>query len=207
MLLRCFQVVAEWQKLKLIPASLITVLWETLQGKRPELAKPAQRRAALALLNMAACTDSSLLRCKMDVLIQQLRSATADMILGQHACVALQRCAASSPMPHKAVRTLLHALDELLLRAPPKDQTSRWFTTAEQAVATIFTVSDSPEEVCTELLQRLSTDVFAGVDGADVCSDALARFIFLLGQVAIKTLVHIEVHRDHLPRRWLGLLS
>ena len=45
---------AEWQRGKLLPASFLTVLWDVLQGRRPELAATAtgDRRGALALLKL-----------------------------------------------------------------------------------------------------------------------------------------------------------
>lgn len=197
------QVITEWQKEKCIPPAMMTVLWEVLQGKRPEkeFAMPAQRRAALALLNMAACADGSLLHCKMNVIIKQLRAgAKDDMGLAQHACVALQRCAGSGSLSHKEAKAIMDALDEVLLCVPATGQASQWYATAEQAVTTLFAVSDAPEEWFTLLLRRMSEEVLPEGKSDDVCSEALSRFVFLLGHVAIKTLVHIEVRDTPLSR-------
>ena len=206
------EVFAEWQRQKLVPASLVALLWETLRGVRPELQLPFHRSAALALLNMAATADGSLLRCKMDVLIQQLRLAcgtSADLVLARHACVALQACAACSPLDAKAAKALLNILQDLLTQGPPTDQADRWYATAEQAVNTVFAVSSSPEEFSSRLLHEMAKGTFpSGADeDAAVCSGALSRFLFTLGHVAIKTLAHFEACEKELTKRKLAVAN
>ncbi|KAL3920930.1 MAG: hypothetical protein SGPRY_005077 [Prymnesium sp.] len=180
------EVVGEWQAAKALPASLLSILWESLQGKRPELHGARERRCALALLNMAAACDASLLSCKMDVLIQQLKGG--DVVMQRHACVGLQLCATSHPLTLKAKRTTLELLRNLLLSRPSGGACKLWYATAEQAINTIFALSEGPEGECTEVLRGLR----GRVAGEVVEEEDLARLLFVLGHVAIKSLVRIE---------------
>ena len=131
------EVLAEWQRAKILPASLTNVLWDVLQSKRPELATPADRRGALALLNMAAIGEPALLKCKMGLLIAQVSAAKSDLALARHGCVALQRCAAAGAVEPKAAKAVTKALEKLLANAPKASESDEWYAMAEQAVGTI----------------------------------------------------------------------
>ena len=139
------EIVSEWQKEKLLPPALIALLWDAVQGKQPEFVK--HRHTALQLLNMAAVSDSAILRCKLDVIISQLREGVNNVELGRHACVALQRCDLnSSTLAPKAARSIMNALDKVLVRDPSSADADLWFGAAEQAVHTLYEVHYAPED-------------------------------------------------------------
>ena len=189
------KVMAEWQLQDALPASLVTILWEVIQGRHPEFTHSSDKHGSLALLNMAAAGDAQLLRCKMELVIQQLdQPATrSDLELARHACVSLQRCTAAGHMPPKAAVTVVKALERILVSEPAATQSDAWFAAAEQAIETIFAMSDSPEQLMTEILDRMGGRLEGTADGVDtVCAGALARLIFCVGHTAIKTLVHID---------------
>lgn len=215
-------VVAEWHVQGLLPSALLSTLWDCLQGRRPELREGWQRRGALALLNMAGSADAALLRRKMDVLISQL--TTGDLKMARHAAAALRRCAAAGAVPASAARPLVHALEELVLRPPAAAQAEAWFGAAEAAVATLYAACPAPVEVGSELARQLAARALpslvaaggapvekANADAADnadadadakgtVDSGALARLLFLLGQLALQTLVAIEAREKSLAK-------
>ena len=214
-------VVAEWHVQGLLPSALLSTLWDCLQGRRPELREGWQRRGALALLNMAGGTDAALLRRKMDVLIGQL--TTGDLKMARHAAAALRRCAAAGAVPASAARPLVHALEELVLRPPAAAQAEAWFGAAEEAVATLYAACPAPVEVGSELARQLAARALpslvaasgapaekANADAADAAADpdaegtvdsgALARLLFLLGQLALQTLVAIEAREKSLAK-------
>ena len=166
------QVVAEWHAQQLLPKALVSTLWDVCRGQHGQLRDAAHRRAALALLNMAAAADAALLRGSMDVLIEQLRAP--DLAMVRHACVGLRRCAAAAPLPAHAVRPVVHALEEVVLRAPPAAQADAWLGAAEEAVATLYAVCPAPVEVSSELIRQLSARAFPTVvrTAADADADA-----------------------------------
>ena len=200
------EVVAEWQRGKMIPASLVNVLWDVLQGKRPELAAAADKRGSLAILSMAAIGDPQLLRCKLELLLRCLHGAKNDLTLARHACIALQRCAVAGPIDPKASKAVTKALEKILLDPPSVTEADEWYATAEQAIGTIFAVHHAPEALMTTVLHKMGAalsdaDTDADADSSSVDSAALARLLFCVGHVAVKTLVHIEACRKVLEKR------
>lgn len=195
------EVMTEWQRQKLLPSALITILWDVLQGSRPELAGAAERRASLALLNMAAMGDSQLLRCKFELLLRAVQGASSDLVLARHACVALQRCTASGLIAPKAARAATKALEELLSSEPAAEHAEAWFGAAEQAIETIYVLSDAPEDLMTAVLQKLGTEVTSDGGDGTISEGVLSRLLFCLGHVALKTLVHIEATDKMLQKR------
>jgi condensin complex subunit 1 len=190
-------VMTEWTSQKLLPNALLNVLWDTLQGLQPAMAAAADRRGALALLNMAAASDGTLLRVKTDLLIKQVHSSKADLDLARHGYVALQRVAASGPVAPRAAKAILGSAEKLLVECP-SDATDAWYATAEQALNAAFAVGDAPERWSTDVLRKMGSAAFAPEEeGASepptsVDPTTLSRLIFSLGHVAIKTVAHIE---------------
>ena len=185
------ETLSEWHSQQMLPAYLFTVLWDTVQAQRPEVLDiDGSRAAALSLLNMAASNDPKVLRCKMDVIMQQMRGSRVDVNLARQACAAMLRCTSAGPIGSKTAVSLLHSLDELLLRRPSSAQADAWFAMAEQAIATAFNIHAEPEEWSRQLIAQMARGTF-GVEES-VCSQALSRFIFVLGHVAIKLVAHIE---------------
>ena len=117
------EVVGEWQKQKLIPEGLLSLLWQLVQGQRSLPAPPADadatptprtgftERSALALQH-GRVGDAPLLTAKLDVLIVQLQAQVAqlapakrnagreaapgvDVSLVRQLCIALERSAPS----------------------------------------------------------------------------------------------------------------
>ena len=199
------EVVAEWQKEKRLSQVVVQMLWEVLQGKHG--GGSDDKRAAVALLDMAGAADPSLLRHRMDVLIAQLaKGAAAHLPTCRHACGALQKVAAAGPPLATAERrSLLRALENLLLGAPPAAQAEAWYGAAQQALNTAFAVCDDPLEWSSELLRQSGEKATTPTDDADgnptVCSAALGRHLFAVGHTALKSLVHIEAYERSLAAR------
>lgn len=84
------------------------------------------------------------------------------------------------------------------------------FGPAEQAINAIYLLSEHPDQICTAIVKELSTSLFPpnhnssepSVQGEDVVSSSmLNRFLFVVGHVALKQLVHIEEIQAELRRR------
>jgi condensin complex subunit 1 len=193
-------------------------------------ATASDKRGALSLLNMAALGDAQLLRCKLELLIKVVGGAKADLPLARHGCVALQRSAAAGPIEPAAAKAVSKALEKLLLSTPPPADAHEWYAAAEQAIGTLYVLSDSPEALLTTILRRMGAalappaaaspvdDELASADaesadadggtgggGGSVCSAALGRVLFCVGHVALKTLVHIEQCKKALDTRYAAL--
>ncbi len=89
-----------------------------------------------------------------------------------------------------------------------------WFPFAEQAINTIYLLSESPDSVCEKLLHSAVVRAFGSLDGEQMDVDAeetvpaleLAKLCFLVGHVAIKQTVHLEqIESEWKKRRAVGI--
>jgi condensin complex subunit 1 len=100
-----------------------------------------------------------------------------------------------------------HSLFEQLaaIVKEPSNNLRRWFPAAEQAVNTIYTLSEQPDRVCASIIKHLTQQLRAAnqSDSAEAsCSTAaLTRLIFIVGHVALRHLVHLDYIQGELRRR------
>ena len=166
----------------------------------------------LSLLNMAAIGEPQILRDKLELSIATLKNA--DLALARHGCVALQRIAAAGPIDAKAAKAVIKSLEKILVSAPKTEaEGDEWYATAEQAVGTIYAPSESPEPLLTSVhLQKMGaalTPEGQASEGGEEMMDAnaLSRVLFLIGHVALKTLVYFEQCKKILDKRRAKLLD
>lgn len=88
-----------------------------------------------------------------------------------------------------------------------------WFGLAEQAINTIYALAETPDVICTSIIQSLTTYTFESNGASETeeesppaetvqCdSDTLGRLLFILGHVALKQLIHLENAQAEIHRR------
>jgi len=90
----------------------------------------------------------------------------------------------------------------------------RWYSTAEQAIATIFMLHPQPEDACNSVIRDLAKALFCmPQSGASkkaevaqpstacrVSSAALSKLLFVVGHVSIKLLVYLEQVEDRMKK-------
>ena len=102
-------------------------------------------------------------------------------LLAKLTCVALQKLAnrrtqrgetAKKPFRLPPSHLMFQQIHAILTSELTNMETSHWSPLAEQAIATIYTLSDHPDEVCGTLLKKLTEKVFGSdappADGTDV---------------------------------------
>jgi condensin complex subunit 1 len=119
-----------------------------------------------------------------------------------------------------AVLVRLASMTELV------SSSKEWFGVAEQAVGAIYALAKHPDVLCTEILRRKTKHVFAKTqskpardpDAMEVDGDeeesrpatpnesqkpasALSQLLFIVGHVAIKQIVHLELCEQDFKRR------
>ncbi|KAI9816571.1 MAG: Condensin complex subunit [Pycnora praestabilis] len=155
----------------------------------------------------------------------------ADLSLAKYTCIGLRRInpsgrqakessATTSKLPNDhAVLTKLAAITEVL------SDSKEWFGVAEQAIGAIYTLSRHPDTLCSEILRRKTKHVFrqrteqpspeAVEEGDEPCESvpaeqaepkqkgalALSQLLFIVGHVAIKQIVHLELCEMDFKRR------
>lgn len=130
--------------------------------------------------------------------------------------------AASTKLPDDhAVLTSLAAVIEVV------SDSKEWFGVAEQAIGAIYTLSKYPDTLCSEILRRKTKHVFRaqsaqrdpdameGIEGQSglqtpppeeperlqKSSLALSQLLFIVGHIAIKQIVHLELCEMDFKRR------
>ncbi|WFD03161.1 condensin complex non-SMC subunit Cnd1 [Malassezia obtusa] len=195
---------------RLVSPEVIEKLWDVYATPRP-IAK-AQRRGAILILGMLATADRALVADRIETLLQIGLGPLGmrDVTLATHTAVALQRVSGSAkkvkgaltdanvryPMAHP-----LFARLRAVVQAPVHDGAQRgaWFRLAEHAVQAIYALGEQPDALCTEIVRHLTREALCG-DGA---GDAfrLAQLLFVVGHVALKQMVYMELVERELKRR------
>ncbi len=128
---------------------------------------------------------------------------------------------ATSKLPNDhSLLTKLAAMVEVV------SDNKEWFGVAEQAIGAIYTLSKHPDTLCSEIIRRKTRHVFQpqgdpqdaepmeGVEGSGLPSPppeeserkqkgslALSQLLFIVGHIAIKQIVHLELCEIDFKRR------
>uniref|UniRef100_UPI003AAE8938 condensin complex subunit 1 isoform X1 n=1 Tax=Centroberyx gerrardi TaxID=166262 RepID=UPI003AAE8938 len=202
-----------------LQSTVVQVLWERFTGKRetPGL----YRRAAVLLLGMAARAEREVVLSNLDTLCSVAlgEKVTEDFLLARDAVITI--CSITDhvrqskgapfrlPQDHQLFTCLTQAIAEGVVMEDPY-----WQSFMEQAVRLLYFLAESPDQLCSRLLQRsarLLSDQIA--EGGEVNKDAsqlqggsqdsdeqseqvncvrLAQLLALCGCVAFWQVSHLE---------------
>ncbi|XP_072316817.1 condensin complex subunit 1 [Eucyclogobius newberryi] len=201
-----------------LQSTVIQVLWERFTGKRDT--SSLHRRAAVLLLGMAARSEREVVLSNLDTLCSVAlgEKVTEDFLLARDAVITI--CSITDhvrqskgapfrlPQDHQLFTRLCQALAEGVVMENPF-----WQSFMEQAVRLIYFLAESPDQLCSRLLQRCarllldqiaeggeinkssvsiqdgSQDVEQGEHVSCVC---LAQLLGLCGAVAFWQVSHLE---------------
>ena len=119
--------------------------------------------------------------------------------IGRAAAICLQRIERAQVDPTDAKYLVLERIiDELSILSQgnmclddSEKDTLQWFSTAEHSIKALFVISPEPEIVCKNIVVQMCQTTFQ--DGFNsIHSLRLARFFYVLGQIAISLLVYTE---------------
>lgn len=168
---------------KLISPSVVSVLWDLFAGNVPG-ASEGQRRSACILVGMVAAERPDSLQQRVAILE---REGLTNSSFARWSCAALCKL----PQESDADGRLSRQLFELII------STSQ-LSTVEQALSAIFVLSPEPEPLVGELIRKLSQGLHENPQAVPV--SALAKFLQVIGHVAVKELVRIEALVSRLRR-------
>ncbi|CAL1610914.1 unnamed protein product [Knipowitschia caucasica] len=199
-----------------LQSTVIQVLWERFTGKRET--SSLHRRAALLLLGMAARSEREVVLSNLDTLCSVAlgEKVTEDFLLARDTVMTI--CSITDhvrqskgapfrlPQEHQLFTALSHAIAEGVVMEDPF-----WQSFMEQAVRLIYFLAESPDQLCSRLLQRcarLLLDQIAdsgemnknsvqegsqdSEQGEQVSSVCLAQLLGLCGCVAFWQVSHLE---------------
>jgi len=146
-----------------------------------------------------------------------------DEYIARYTCIALQKLAKKPTRKSKDDKAAsmddVYAHNRLKSNHPifqklsdlVKDNTITWYGATEQAINTIYVLSEKPDQICAAIIKDVAFSIFPQIQPNPPqvntehleCSVAdLSKFFFVVGQVALKQLVHIEeIHSEIRKRR------
>ncbi|GAA5907855.1 condensin subunit YCS4 [Sporobolomyces salmoneus] len=146
---------------------VINKLWQVYSTSK-EIPR-FQRRGSIITLGMFAQPKPEVVADHVETLLKiGLGSlGRADLVLAKYTCIALGRVAGS-------VKKVKGSLKDVSVRLPMESpvfsrladtiqapsKSKEWFSMAEQAVNTIYTLGDQPDALCSEILRKMTTRVF-----------------------------------------------
>uniref|UniRef100_H3CRI2 Condensin complex subunit 1 n=1 Tax=Tetraodon nigroviridis TaxID=99883 RepID=H3CRI2_TETNG len=196
-----------------LQSTVVQVLWERFTGKRET--SVLNRRAAVLLLGMAARAEREVVLSNLDTLCSVAlgEKVTEDFLLARDTAITV--CSITDhvrqskstpfrlPQDHQLFTCLTQAVAEGVVMEDPY-----WQSFMEQAVRLIYFLAESPDQLCSRLLQRsarLLLDQIA--EGGEINTDAgpiqdgsqesmncvcLAQLLALCGSVAFWQVSHLE---------------
>jgi len=237
------QLLATMMRANHVSELVITKLWQVYGVQKREISK-SQRRGSIIVLGMLATAKPEIVVGEMETMLRiGLGSlGRSDLQLAKYTCIALRRI---NPTGRQAKETSVqvskltneHAvLTKLAAIIEVESDNKEWYGVAEQAISAIYTLSNHPDTLCSEILRRKTKHVFqkrtektpepeeapeeVPADAMDVDSPpeapaavvperesklkgsiALSQLLFIVGHVAIKQIVHLELCELDFKRR------
>ncbi|CAI2182996.1 11563_t:CDS:10 [Funneliformis geosporum] len=200
---------------------VINKLWLIYASSTKDISKE-QRCGAIIVLSMLAKAKTEIVQEKIDLLLKVGlgQFGKADLVLAKYTCIALQRLSGDQikvkgSLANNSNRiSISHQIFHKLKQIIELQTTSQeWFRVAEQAINTIYLLGDHPDVLCGDIIKRKVSLVF---DLKIPCADGdmeidegeniltnqepfmthplhLSQLLFIVGHVAIKQIVHLEV--------------
>ena len=182
----------------MINFEVINVLWQiyNLSDRSEEVRR--QKRGAIIILGMLSLEDNQIAIKGFDSLLNigLGDEGKYDLILGRYTCIALQRVI---PADAKKNSTMVkipreeEAITKFKQILIDYNENPEWYSISEETIDAIFQLSSEPDRVCSDVIKTKAVAVFgdnrASVENPDV---ALSQLLFIVGHVAIKTIVFLE---------------
>ncbi|KAK6357008.1 Condensin complex subunit [Orbilia javanica] len=205
-----------------IPEVVVEKLWKVYGVQKKEISR-TQRRGAIICLGMLAVADPEIVIKHLETLLRIGLGALgrADLALAKYTCIALKHICPTGRRDSPSTMARLtnnHAvLIKLaaILEVPSASQD--WLGLAEQAVNAIYALSQHPDVLVTEIIHRKTKSVFCAPRAMEIEEEGeaapqkpedsidanikLSQLLFLVGHVAIKQIVHLELHELDFKRR------
>ncbi|CAB4424236.1 unnamed protein product [Rhizophagus irregularis] len=188
-----------------------------------------QRRGAIIVLNMLAKAKMEIVQEKIDLLLKVGlgQFGKTDLVLAKYTCIALQRLSGNKTkvkgaLSDNSIRLpMSHQIFQRLKQIIEFQTTSQeWFRVTEQAINAIYLLGEHPDILCGDIIKRKATLVFdlkipdnenyMEIDEESLLTSQepflanplhLSQLIFIVGHVAIKQIVHLEVIEAEWKRR------
>ncbi|AET38625.1 condensin subunit YCS4 Ecym_3121 [Eremothecium cymbalariae DBVPG len=189
---------------KLIDQNVVNVLWgiyNSAANKDQGTFTNDQIHGSIIVLGMLSLVDNEVALKGLDALLNSGlgEPGRKDLILSKFSCIALQRMMPGGseqsstfqvPREEDAVRKLHDKIIEYT-----EDQ--NFYPVCEHAINALFAISRQPDVVCSELIKEKTMMTFGELENSSAQNTtyrivSLTQLLFIVGQVAIKTIVYLE---------------
>jgi condensin complex subunit 1 len=225
------QLLSVMMKEKLVGDIAVQKLWQVYGVQKREVSKTQRRGAIIVLGMLAVADPQIVIKeLETCLRIGLGEYGRRDLALARYTCVAIRRVnpTASQLKSEQKLQGLGRLPNDHLVIARLAtivelvSDSSEWFGVAEQAIGAIYALSKHPDVLCSELLRRKTKFVFASKmakdpDAMDIDTEEkeetpsspalisnaanLSQLLFIVGHVAIKQIVHLELCEMDFKRR------
>ncbi|WRT63457.1 uncharacterized protein IL334_000362 [Kwoniella shivajii] len=160
---------------------VVNKLWQVYSTEQ-EIPK-AQRQGAIIILGMLALAKREVVTERVEALLKIGLGPLGmhDLVLARYTCIALQRLGGSAKkvkgsLSDKTMRLpmdnpIFVKLQEIIEHSP---KSAQWFSMAEQAVNTIYSLGEQPDSLCSEIIKDLTIRVFDKPSSSNTSSPPVA---------------------------------
>ena len=154
-----------------------------------------RKAAALSVLTMCARTNPEIIRGHLGTVCAAIDASLSgekkSPILCRAACCALTVVRGKEGSTLELSHPVFAELAKVLHPAAPLSGRA-WFPSAEQAISALYSLHPDPEHAASEVIKAFAAATFSGNSMDKIPTAVLARFLFVLGEVSLKHLVHVE---------------
>ncbi|CAB4255870.1 condensin subunit YCS4 [Maudiozyma barnettii] len=193
----------------LIDENIIRVLWaiynSTLKKDVAGRFTKDQLHGSIIVLSMLALENHEIITKGLDSLLNIGLGdiGNKDLILCKYSCIAIERMVPKKQMTIQSAISEAQeeiAVKKLYKRIVNNTKDLAFYPMCEQAINALFTISSKPDVVGSDLIREKTMMTFgkpeSGEDSMMVDTDSrvvsLSQLLFIVGQIAIKTLVYLE---------------
>ncbi|KAG5344488.1 CND1 protein, partial [Acromyrmex charruanus] len=196
--------IVTWYENGELNSELLQVLWEKFSMKYPDTSL-IDSRTALMIITMIAQAKSNIASDNLDVLMKIGFGprAKGDLLLVRDACRMLLKIKQNSkdvekpplryPNDHDMFKEIMMLLTEFFTST----EENAYISFATDAINVIYHLANQPDKLIKELLLSITEkSQFMNKETneiSDVSSFVLSKLLYIIGHVAIKQLVHLDV--------------
>ncbi|WLF79556.1 condensin complex non-SMC subunit Cnd1 [Lodderomyces elongisporus] len=185
-------------RLNMIHSEIIAVLWQVYKTEVEDTDEIIEmRRSSIKILGMLGTDEPKIIAQGFSSILNigLNEKGLHDLELCRYSCIALQKLdlAFFSSSIENSQERQKEATDRIVNVLLHVHDDAEWFAVAEQAIDAIFEICNDPVDLCSDLIREKSNSVFASQKFSELqkCT-ALSQLLFIVGHVAIKTIVYLE---------------
>lgn len=174
----------------------LQVMWEKFSFKIPNTTH-VDSRSALGLLTMVGHSQPKLITTNLNTLIKigLQKRGREDLLLARDTARALMKIRHDSgdsmkePIRHPNEHEIFEDLKSLLITKFEDSNDFEYVSFATDAINVIYQLANQPDLIIKEILQRIMEESIE----PDVPESQLAKLLFVIGHVAIRYMVHLDI--------------